>query len=189
LPQWEQVNFCVFTVAVCQSLSSIVLPVSVSLDVEGQRTSKLLIATPAFAFGRRGGSKKNLVAMSESINDASFGSVVGRHLHFHSIPNREANETLPHLSGNVCENEMIVRERDAKHGSGEHRHDGALQLDGFFRIHDFDLGNVANSAAPKVFGAGCEINMDLPAIACKRALSAAAERTRPLFARTRFVNS
>jgi hypothetical protein len=30
---------------------------------------------------------------------------------------------------------MIVRECDAKHGSGEHRHDGALQLDGFFRIH------------------------------------------------------
>ena len=57
LPQCAQVNFCVFTVAVCQCRSSIVLPVSVSLDVEGQRTSKLLILRPGF-FGRaRGGSK------------------------------------------------------------------------------------------------------------------------------------
>jgi hypothetical protein len=120
------VNFCIFTVAVCQSFSSIVLPVSVSLDVEGQRTSKLLMLAPAFAFGRRGGSKKNRVAMSESINDASFGGVIGRHLHFHPVANREANETLAHLSGNVCENEMVVRERDTKHGPGEHRHDGAL---------------------------------------------------------------
>jgi hypothetical protein len=112
------VNFCVFTVAVCQSFSSIVLPVSVSFDVEGQRTSKLLMLGPAFTFGRRGGSKKNRVAMSESINDASFGGVVGRHLHFYPVSNRETNETLAHLSGNVRENEMIVRERDTKHGPG-----------------------------------------------------------------------
>jgi hypothetical protein len=64
------VNFCVFTVAVCQRFSSIVLPVSVSFEVEGQRTSRLLILRPVFAFVRRGGSKKNLVAISESINNA-----------------------------------------------------------------------------------------------------------------------
>jgi hypothetical protein len=40
-----------------------VLPVSTSFDVEGQRTSKLL--TPTFGFERRGGSKKNLVVISE----------------------------------------------------------------------------------------------------------------------------
>ncbi len=39
-----------------------------SFDVEGQRTSKLLMLRRAFAFDRRGGSKKNLVVMSESIN-------------------------------------------------------------------------------------------------------------------------
>ena len=144
-------NFCVFTVAVCQSLSSIVLPVSVSFDVEGQRTSKLLIVTPAFALGRRGGSKKNLVAISESINDASFGGVIGRHLHFHSVPNREANETLPHLSGNMRENEMIVRKRDAKHGSGKHRHNGAFQLNGFFRIHISILQDCEQRGPKKVF--------------------------------------
>jgi len=63
LPQCAQVNFCVFILAVRQRFSSIVLPVSVSFEVEGQRTSKLLMLGPAFGFGRRGGSKKNRVAM------------------------------------------------------------------------------------------------------------------------------
>ena len=89
-------TFCVFTVAVCQRFSSIVLPVSVSFEVEGQRTSRLLMLRPVFAFARRGGSKKNLVAISESISNARSGGVVDR-------PNR------------------------------------ALQLYGFFRIHDVDL--------------------------------------------------
>src|SRR5437660_4145334 len=71
----------------------------------------------------------------ESVNDARFGGVVRRHLHFYPVPDCKPNETLAHLSGNVRENEMIVRERDAKHGSRQHRHDSALQLDGFFRIH------------------------------------------------------
>jgi hypothetical protein len=34
------------------------------------------------------------------------------------------------------ENHALVRERDAKHGSGQYHHDGALQLDRFLRIHD-----------------------------------------------------
>ena len=83
---------------------------------------------PGFAFARRGGSKKNLVAISESINDARFGGVVRRHFHFHPVPNCKPNKALAHLSGDMRENEMIVRERDAKHGSGQHRRDGALQF-------------------------------------------------------------
>jgi len=51
---------------------------------------------PVFAFARRGGSKKNLVAISESISNAGSGGFVDR------------------------------RNR-------------ALQLYGFFRIHDVDL--------------------------------------------------
>jgi hypothetical protein len=75
-PQCAQVNLCVLTVAVRQRFSSIVRPVSVSFDVEGQRTSKLLTLGPSFAFSRRGGSKKNLVAMLESINDARLRRIV-----------------------------------------------------------------------------------------------------------------
>jgi hypothetical protein len=82
--------------------------------------------------------------MSESINDASFGAVVGRHFHFHSVSDCKSNETLAHLPGNVRENLMIVRQRNAKHGSGEHRHDDALQFDGFFRIHAVDVSRRLN---------------------------------------------
>jgi hypothetical protein len=73
--------------------------------------------------------------MSESVNDARLGGVVGRHLHSHSITNCKPNESLAHLSGDVRENKMIVRERDAKHRSWKHHHDGALQFDGLLRIH------------------------------------------------------
>ena len=132
-------NFCVFILAVCQRFSSIVRPVSVSFDVEGQRTSKLLMLGPVFGFGRRGGSKRNRVAMSESINDASFGGVVGRHFHSYSITNCQTNESLAHLSGDVRENKMLVRKRDAEHCPGKHHRDGALQLDSFFRIHGWEI--------------------------------------------------
>ncbi len=91
---------------------------------------------PVFAFGRRGGSKRNLVAISESINDARLAGVVRRHLHFDPVTDREANEAFAHLAGDVRENEMVVRERDTKHSPGQHRHNGALQFDGSFGIHD-----------------------------------------------------
>ena len=66
LPQCAQVNFCVFSLTAAQRSSSMVLPVSVSFDVEGQRTSKLLRLGPTFGLGRRGGSNKNLVAINYS---------------------------------------------------------------------------------------------------------------------------
>ena len=81
-------NFCFLTLVVDQRFSSTVRPVSVNFDVEGQRTSKLLMPEFSFAFGRRGGSNKNLVAMSESVNDPRLGRIVGRHLHLYSISNR-----------------------------------------------------------------------------------------------------
>jgi hypothetical protein len=31
---------------------------------------------------------------------------------------------------------MIVRKRDTKYSPGQHRHNGALQFDGFFGIHE-----------------------------------------------------
>jgi len=155
LPQCAQVNFCVFILAVRQRFSSIVLPVSVSFEVEGQRTSKLLMLGPAFGFGRRGGSKKNRVAMLEPINDASFGGVVWRHLHFYSITDRQTNKAFAHFAGDMRKNEMFVSECDPKHGPREHRHNRTLQFDGFFGVHSVDSRRIANSAAPKPSGAGC----------------------------------
>jgi hypothetical protein len=147
---------------------------------------------PGFGFGRRGGSNKNLVAMSESINNSRFGGIVRRHLHFHPIPNCKPNETPAHLSGNVSENQVIVRERDAEHGSRKHRRDGAFQFDDFFRIHDVNLATLKNHGmAGGQAGARVEqapaVKSNLPALAGKRALPAG--RTGTLFARARFVNS
>ncbi len=59
LPQCAQVNFCAFIFVVGQRFSSTVRPVSVSFDVDGQRTSKLFSPAPSFGLGRRGGSKRN----------------------------------------------------------------------------------------------------------------------------------
>jgi hypothetical protein len=57
-PQWAQVNFCCLIFAAGQSFCLIVRPVSVSFEVEGQRTSKLFRSAPAFGFGRRRGGSK-----------------------------------------------------------------------------------------------------------------------------------
>ena len=59
-------NFCAFTFVVGQRFSSTVRPVSVSFEVEGQRTSKVLRLGRTFTFGRRGGSNKNRVAIGQS---------------------------------------------------------------------------------------------------------------------------
>jgi hypothetical protein len=89
-----------------------------------------------FGFERRGGSNRNLIATSESINDSRFGGVVRGHFHSHPITDCKSDETFAHLSGNVREHKMIVRERDTKHGPRQDHRDGTFQLDRFLRIHD-----------------------------------------------------
>src|SRR5213080_1418425 len=91
---------------------------------------------PAFDFGRRGGSKKNRLAISQPINDARLGCIVGRHLHTYSITNRQSDEPLADLPGDMGENGMVIVKRDSKPGSRMHSHDGALNLNGLFSIHD-----------------------------------------------------
>jgi len=77
--------------------------------------------------------------MSESINNTSFRGVVRRHLHFHSITDCKPNKAFAHLSGNVREDQTLVRESDAKHGPGQDHRNGPLQFYGFLRIHDVDF--------------------------------------------------
>jgi hypothetical protein len=107
--------------------------------------------TAPLAFGRRrGGSKKNRVAISEPINDARLRGIVRGHLHLYSITYCETNKAFAHPAGDMRKNKALVRKCDAKHGPWEHRHDGAFYFDGFFRIHDRALFvAVANSAAHK----------------------------------------
>jgi len=149
-PQCAQVKLCVFTLAIRQRFSSIVWPVSVSFDVEGQRTSRLLRLGPTFAFGRRGGSKRNLVAMSESVNDPRLGNIIRRHLHFHPVPDRKADKTFAHPPGNVREHEVIIFQGHPKHCPGQHAPNRTFQFDGFFSVHDVDLA-MLRTARPRNF--------------------------------------
>ena len=88
--------------------------------------------------------------MSESVYDTRLGGIVWRHLHFYSITDRKANEAFAHFAGDMRKNEMVVRKRDAKHGPREHRHDGALYYDSFFRIYHVHFRvALANNAASK----------------------------------------
>ena len=98
------------------------------------------------------------------------------------------------------EHQIIVRQGDAKHRSGEHHSDGALNRDRFFRIHDVDacravalppvrLGtNVDRSGEQRgaQLSAGCAIIPGLPAIATRKG-TLRAVRTRPFFTRARFI--
>ena len=74
---------------------------------------------------------------------------------------------------------------------GSTDHDGALQFDGFFRIHSDVVGvSRVSNVGPENFS-GPTSKPALPAKAREVTLPAAAAalRTRTLFARTRFVNS
>jgi hypothetical protein len=77
--------------------------------------------------------------MLEAVNNPRFGSIVGRHLHSYAIAYRQANETFAHFAGNVGKNKMIVRKRDPKHRSGQHRGDRSFNRDCFLRIHHWRI--------------------------------------------------
>ena len=95
--------------------------------------SKRLITGP-FAFGAVGRAKKciNKIWLAEPINDARFIDIVRGHVQFDAVANGKADEAFAHLTRNMREDEMFVRERDPEHGAGKNRHDRSFQLDRFF---------------------------------------------------------
>jgi hypothetical protein len=135
-PQCEQVNFCVFTVSVCQCFSSTVFPVSVSFEVEGQRTSRLLI--PGRVFACLGGSKKNRVAILKSITNERSGDIVERHFYFHVVSNRYPNKSPAHSAGCMGDNEMVVGPETWPQAGPSYR---PFQFHSFFRTHSVDVGS------------------------------------------------
>jgi hypothetical protein len=96
---------------------------------------------------------------------------------------------------------MIVRERDPKHRSGQHRHDRSFQLERLFRVCHcrFFIGFTVGEALSVRYSGSSLLPLqskpDLSAIAGERAstaatttaATAAAVRTRTFLARTRFV--
>jgi hypothetical protein len=132
------------TLAPAHKLSSIVLPVGVSFAVEGHLTKMRLIIGLFVSFGTV--VAKNFITkipLAKPINDARFVDIVGGHFQFHPVADGQANKAFAHLSGNVCENEMFVRELNAKHCACENGNDFSFQLDRFPGIHDARPGEPA----------------------------------------------
>jgi hypothetical protein len=74
-------------------------------------------------------------ALTEPVNDPRLVQIVRRHLDFHAIAHRQANEPFPHLAGDVCEDDMLVPQFDAEHGPGEDGSNLSFGFDDFFYGH------------------------------------------------------
>jgi hypothetical protein len=55
--------------------------------------------------------------LAEAVNDARFSKVVRRHLKLDPISHCKADESLPHFSRDVGEDEMLISKLNAEHGS------------------------------------------------------------------------
>jgi hypothetical protein len=58
--------------------------------------------------------------LAEPINDARFSKIVRRHLKLDPISRGKADESFPHFSRDVGEDEMLISKLNAEHGSREH---------------------------------------------------------------------
>ena len=85
--------------------------------------------------------------LAETVDDSGLVHIVGRHLQLHTIARRQPDETLAHLSGNVREHGVIVRQLHAEHRSREHGCDLAFQFNCLFRIHSLIARHAADTAA------------------------------------------
>ena len=64
----------------------------------------------------------------DSIHDARFLGVVGRHLDFDAVTGNQADESLPHFPGNVREDEVAIVQLDSEHGSRKNGVDRSFQF-------------------------------------------------------------
>ena len=65
-------------------------------------------------------------------SDAGFVEVVGGHFHLHTVANGEADEAFAHLAADGGEDEVLVVEFDAEHGSGQDDFHATFDFDVFF---------------------------------------------------------
>ena len=76
----------------------------------------------------------NLLFIAE--NDASSCQIVRGHFQLYPIAVRETDEPLPHLSRNMSENLMLIRQLNPEHRSSEDGGDFTLGFDCLFCRHD-----------------------------------------------------
>lgn len=77
-----------------------------------------------------GGSSSELGDSTETEDDPSLCRIVGRHFHFNSISDHQANKSLPHFPGNVRQDLVATCKFNFKHRTGKHRRDCSFNLNG-----------------------------------------------------------
>ena len=65
-------------------------------------------------------------------NDSRFVQIVGRHFHFDAVADGESNPAFSHFARDGCEDEVLVVELDAEHGTGQNRVDDSFDFDWHF---------------------------------------------------------
>ena len=65
-------------------------------------------------------------------DDPRLVQIVGRHFHFHTVTDDEADEAFAHFAGDSGEDQVFISEFDPEHRAGEHGQDTAFHLDVFF---------------------------------------------------------
>ena len=73
--------------------------------------------------------------LAESVNYPCFSKVVRRHLQLDPISRRQPDESLPHFSRDVGEDEMLICKLNAEHGSREHSDDLSFGYNRTFHGH------------------------------------------------------
>src|SRR5271170_5771146 len=83
----------------------------------------------------KGAESLDAAELLETVGDAAFGQIVGRHLYQHLVAGEHADAVLAHASRRVGNNFMLVLELDAEGGVGEQfRHD-TRKFQKFFLRH------------------------------------------------------
>ena len=73
--------------------------------------------------------------LAKSVNYPCFSKVVRRHLKLDPISRGKTDESLPHFSRDVGEDEMLISKLNAEHGSREHSDDLSFGYNRTFHGH------------------------------------------------------
>lgn len=74
--------------------------------------------------------------LAKPIDDSRLVQIVRGHFQLYPIAVRETDEPLPHLSRNMSENLMLIRQLNPEHRSSEDGGDFTLGFDCLFCRHD-----------------------------------------------------
>jgi hypothetical protein len=75
------------------------------------------------------------IVSAQSIGDPRLGDVVRRHFHSNPVAGCETDKMFTHLSGNMCQNLVLIVKHHPKHCSGQNGLDRSFQFYRLFGAH------------------------------------------------------